>query len=429
MSSDFALEWFIDGAADLVIEDDDLKADEGLRTSILLSLFTDRRAEADDELPADDGDRRGYWADEFAEVEEDRMGSRLWLLDRTTNRADVLVDAQRFDLEALQWLIDDGVASAVEAVVTFETNSPVRLRHDIVIERPDVDDVAFRFSHVWEAEIERTPEVTSAPSPPFEWSGTFNNFPATAADVANWLGLAIEPDHLWNATVLEPADEGANPHLFSDLVDSNGAIVTDPNFGGGSRNLIQYSNHLVLGATTGGTFVHPHPSDGTRSFIIGMILQIDAQSGSDPNINIVQAVSLSPTRGMYMSVVRDDSDEDQRINTVTFWGTTPFFQSGATLSGEAAIGKPLLILWNYDFAAGLKKVITPGGMVSGPLLDLGDFTPSVILKLGDPGIGNWDGAEYTWAQMFMFDYDGSVDLELGPGNMERFLKFADGVLS
>lgn len=153
--TDFALEWSIEGNADLVIEADDLKADPGLQTAILLSLFTDARAEADDPDPAGDNDRRGYWADEFAEVEEDRMGSRLWLLDRQPARQNILVDAEKYDREALQWMIDDKVVDSIEVTVTFETQSPVRLRHDIVIACPGDDPISFRFSHTCDAERER----------------------------------------------------------------------------------------------------------------------------------------------------------------------------------------------------------------------------------------------------------------------------------
>ena len=75
---DLALVWESD-SADLVIVDDDLGADDGLRTAVQLSLFTDRRAEDDDVLPANDGDRRGWLGDEFAEVEGDRRGMYVFL--------------------------------------------------------------------------------------------------------------------------------------------------------------------------------------------------------------------------------------------------------------------------------------------------------------------------------------------------------------
>lgn len=146
---DFALEWN-DGAADLVKEGDDLKADDGLRTAVFLSLFTDRRAEDDDSLPSEDGARRGWWGDEFAEVEGDRIGSRLWLLDRSKREEDVVVLAEEYAKEGLQWMIDDSVAEKVDVTVTAEGDRLILL---VEIYRPgEKDPTEFRFDHAWDGE-------------------------------------------------------------------------------------------------------------------------------------------------------------------------------------------------------------------------------------------------------------------------------------
>lgn len=70
-----------DGVLDLVFADGDLVVDESLVPAVLVSLLTDRRAEASDVLPDGSSDRRGWWADAYLEG-GDRYGSRLWLLDR-----------------------------------------------------------------------------------------------------------------------------------------------------------------------------------------------------------------------------------------------------------------------------------------------------------------------------------------------------------
>lgn len=62
--TDIALAW--DNAlfaADLAIEGGRLVTDDGLRTAILISLFTDARANDDDPLPEPGADRRGWWGD------------------------------------------------------------------------------------------------------------------------------------------------------------------------------------------------------------------------------------------------------------------------------------------------------------------------------------------------------------------------------
>jgi phage gp46-like protein len=146
--SDAALEWK-EGLLDLAIRDDDLAADEDLRTAALLSLFTDRRAEVDDELPAGDEDRRGWWADQFASIEGDRMGSRLWLLERSKKREDIVPRAEELVREGLAWMIEDRLTNRID--VEVETGQDA-LRFAITLHRPQGDPVSFRFAHVWDAE-------------------------------------------------------------------------------------------------------------------------------------------------------------------------------------------------------------------------------------------------------------------------------------
>jgi phage gp46-like protein len=149
--SDFALD-VVDVEIDMSIVEDDLAPEDGLRTAILLSLFTDRRAEDDNILPADDGDQRGWWADEFADLEGDRHGSRLWLLDRSKRLEDVVPRAEEFARESLAWLLEDKVAERVEVVAEV---SGQRLALLVTVYRPAADPVTFRFSHVWDGEAER----------------------------------------------------------------------------------------------------------------------------------------------------------------------------------------------------------------------------------------------------------------------------------
>lgn len=152
--ADVRVVW-LDGTTDMAIVDDDVAADFGLRTSVLLSLFTDRRAEDDDVLPSDDDNRRGWWGDEFSAVEGDKIGSRLWLLDRSALRGDVAKRAEEFIREALAWMIEDQVTAriAVDVVAT----SARGLEYTVAIDRPQGDPVRFRFAHVWDATASEAP--------------------------------------------------------------------------------------------------------------------------------------------------------------------------------------------------------------------------------------------------------------------------------
>ena len=158
--SDIALRWdpalF---AADLAIEANDLASDEGLKTAVVLSLFTDRRAEEGDALPDGSTDRRGWWGDAFPVATDDRIGSRLWLLSREKQAATVLSRAEEYAREALQWLLDDRVAERI--AVTVENPRAGMLGLEVVIYRPQADPVTYRFDRIWETEGVATP----APAP------------------------------------------------------------------------------------------------------------------------------------------------------------------------------------------------------------------------------------------------------------------------
>lgn len=101
---------------DVEVDSGDLISEDGLETAVLISLFTDRRARDDDTLPdLDSDDKRGWWGDlANPDVEGDQIGSRLWLLQRAKTTQEVLVRAEGYVKEALQWMIDDGIAVKID---------------------------------------------------------------------------------------------------------------------------------------------------------------------------------------------------------------------------------------------------------------------------------------------------------------------------
>lgn len=125
-------------AIDLSLVGYDLATEDGLRTAVIISLFTDRRAEADDEIPDGSDDRRGWWAGP--------IGSRLWLLARTKETPDTLARARAYAIEALQWLIDDGVATTVDVTAEWARRGVLALHVAITLaDRNRFEDV-FNYS-------------------------------------------------------------------------------------------------------------------------------------------------------------------------------------------------------------------------------------------------------------------------------------------
>jgi phage gp46-like protein len=133
---------------DLALDAGGLATDDGLATAIVVSLFSDRRARADDQLPdGADGDRRGWWGDLAPPVEGDQLGSRLWLLAREKQLPSVVARAREYAEEALAWLVEDGIAERVE--VAAEITRPGMLGLGIVIHRPQGGREEHRFAYVW----------------------------------------------------------------------------------------------------------------------------------------------------------------------------------------------------------------------------------------------------------------------------------------
>jgi phage gp46-like protein len=127
----------------------DLQTGQDLETACLVSLFTDKLA-TPDFVPTDGtSDRRGWWADPYNDAP---LGSNLWQLDRAKKTRDTLGLARRYAQDALQWLIDDGVASSV-VVDTRWLGNPVgstMMGIAIAITKPDGSLTRFVFGWAWD---------------------------------------------------------------------------------------------------------------------------------------------------------------------------------------------------------------------------------------------------------------------------------------
>lgn len=115
-----------------------------LTRAVLISLFTWRRAETDD----DTTEVFGWWGDTFPTVANDRIGSRLWLLRRSKLTNATAARARDYARQALQWMTDDGVAARVEVDATRTGLSSMRL--DVVLWQQDGSQHAIIFDDIWQ---------------------------------------------------------------------------------------------------------------------------------------------------------------------------------------------------------------------------------------------------------------------------------------
>lgn len=135
-----------DLGGDWLVQGPSLAGDDGLETAVVLSLFTDRVAPEGD-ASVEPTARRGWWGDAYPEVEGDLIGSRLWQLAREKQLPAVLSRAELYAREALQWLVDDGVASSV-AVAAEQTAQGV-LGLAVTVTRSAQPVIRFRFESFW----------------------------------------------------------------------------------------------------------------------------------------------------------------------------------------------------------------------------------------------------------------------------------------
>lgn len=101
-------------AFDLALAGADLASEDTLTSAVMASLFCDRLAEPYEVTAG--VDRRGWWADTYAETSH-KTGSRLWLLEREKQLPGVVLRCKQYCEEALQWFIEDGLAKAITVTV------------------------------------------------------------------------------------------------------------------------------------------------------------------------------------------------------------------------------------------------------------------------------------------------------------------------
>lgn len=131
---------------DAALEGGLLFTDESLRTAVFISMFTDKLAGPDDELPATEDWRRGWWGDCLATVSGDRIGSHLWLLFRCKQTEKTRRRGEEYTRAALAWMLEDNVAKAVDVETAWKEPATGVLCIAIAIYKPDGNTERYFFS-------------------------------------------------------------------------------------------------------------------------------------------------------------------------------------------------------------------------------------------------------------------------------------------
>lgn len=130
-----------------------VELEDTLNTAVIVSLFTDRRANRDDVLPLNQASRRGWLGDELGGDVPDPWGSALWLV-LVGKADDTALERARFAAqEALAWLIRDGIASRIDVTAEWVGERRDRLAVRPVIYKPG--QVAPVYDVLWATSLRR----------------------------------------------------------------------------------------------------------------------------------------------------------------------------------------------------------------------------------------------------------------------------------
>lgn len=100
------------GSFDVVIESGDFKNEPGFDTAILVSLFTDARADETQVLLPEN--RRGWIGNLVSEVPDRQLGGYLWLTEQRRLNQDTVNEVIDYARKSLEWLVEDNAAIKIE---------------------------------------------------------------------------------------------------------------------------------------------------------------------------------------------------------------------------------------------------------------------------------------------------------------------------
>jgi len=173
--------------------DGDILSVDFFDSAIIVSLFAERRANESE--VAVSRLRRGWIGNESTPDFE--IGSKIWLFEQSRLTITVLNEIIIAARDALQWLVDDGFATAIESVEAVITPNGINL--EVVINRPN-SEVDRRFFTLWDNTAIPCPDIPTyielivpGPTSPginiFELAGN----PSNAVDVVVNLQTNITP--------------------------------------------------------------------------------------------------------------------------------------------------------------------------------------------------------------------------------------------
>lgn len=138
-----------DTSYDVEFEGGDFKIDDGLETSLIVSLLSDRRA-AESQIFQPEL-RRGWIGDLVTTLPGFKLGSHLWLSEQAKITQETLSNLEDAAEKSLGWMLSNGLILSVGATATPIAASDVLL--NITLTSPD-GSVAIKAFNLWKRTIE-----------------------------------------------------------------------------------------------------------------------------------------------------------------------------------------------------------------------------------------------------------------------------------
>lgn len=133
------------GPADIQADGFSLARDTGFETAVLVSLFTDARADSSYDVPDTFEFMGGYFGEELCKF---NIGSKLWLLGRSKVTSSTIAEAKQYIKDALAWMVTDEIVESVDAKAFRSADKQIDFA--VLIKRKTSDNVFFSFFVNWE---------------------------------------------------------------------------------------------------------------------------------------------------------------------------------------------------------------------------------------------------------------------------------------
>ena len=254
-------------------------------------------------------------------------------------------------------------------------------------------------------------------------------------------GVTDEDTHLWLMEKVDSVDIGTLATSNYDFGGSADATTTTNScIGSGSWDLTELGDGTDPTAqitTAGGAYPIPSAMDGTVSFLVGGIAQIDSMPGTDTFANIVSKAIAS---GYGWTVSARDaagaSDDSAYLNFVCYqraYGSQTNVISGGPPPVGINYGEPFCWLCGLDTYNGELFMVTSrltGSERTSAWTDIGTFNTTDPVRIGESAItGVTDAYNGLIALLFTLEWPSTTDIQPSVDMMDTFLQYCDGYLT